>query len=284
VPRHRAQRQAVKSARRVRLLAANRPAANRAGGASGPGEAGKADATLQFSALRVRALRARLLGNGRLATDPGLVVGAARGLLATPWFAAATGFVVAAGLWIYSPHAELKFPPSAGGIVPCGLQGCGAAAGQNSDAPASTGRQSIGQTGPTTATTQAQRARQSAAAGLKFHYSVLGQHDGMFYVAITITGQRVPRTWKLRFVLPSDQISAVRYANWRPSGTDGGTASGPYLAVPGQDQGPGGGDGSDASTTFFGSNRHEIGFLVVGEGTPVMPNLCSFNGSTCSFS
>jgi hypothetical protein len=284
VPRYRAQRIAVNAARRVQLLAAKRTAAKTAAAASRLSEWENADATLPFSALRVRALRARLLGNGRLATDPGLVAGAARGLLATPWFAAATGFVVAAGLWIYSPHAELEFPPGAGGVVHCGLQGCRATAGQNGDAPASTGQQAIGQTGATTATTHAQRARPSAVAGLKFSYSVLGQQDGRFFVAITITGRHVPRTWRLRFALPSDQISAVYYATWRPSGTDGGTASGPYAAVSRQYQWPGDSGSSDAGTVFLGSNRHEIGFMVVGEGTPVMPDVCSFDGSTCSFS
>src|SRR5271169_558810 len=35
---------------------------------------------------------------------------AVRGLLMTPWFAASTGFVIAAGLWVYSPHASIRFP------------------------------------------------------------------------------------------------------------------------------------------------------------------------------
>jgi len=84
------------------------------------GERVDAGETLPFTALRGRALRAGLLGTGRLATKPGPMAGAVRGVIVAPWFAAATGLVVAAGLWIYSPHAELKFPPSAGGVVRCG--------------------------------------------------------------------------------------------------------------------------------------------------------------------
>lgn len=50
--------------------------------------------------------------------------GATRGLAATPWFAAGTGFVLAAGLWMYSPHARLQFPQAAPNAVPCARQSC----------------------------------------------------------------------------------------------------------------------------------------------------------------
>src|SRR5260370_20317743 len=44
------------------------------------------------------------------------VYSAVRGLLVTPWFAASTGFVVAAGMWLYSPHARINFPPAIGKV------------------------------------------------------------------------------------------------------------------------------------------------------------------------
>ena len=81
---------------------------------------------MPLPASRFRVHRTLAAASGRsAAAEPGLMAGAVRGLVATPWFAAATGFVVAAGLWIYSPHAELKFPSSAVGTVPCTAQGCG---------------------------------------------------------------------------------------------------------------------------------------------------------------
>jgi hypothetical protein len=249
--------------------------------ASRPVEAEDADATRPFSALRVRALRARLLGNGRLATEPGLVAGAARGLLVTPWFAAATGFVVAAGLWIYAPHAELSFPPSALGGVPCGTRGCGITAGQAGGVLTTTAPQVIA---PTAGTQAVGAHPASAAAGLKFSYSVLGQYPGKFAVLITVTGKRVPHTWKLRFTMPGDQISAVMGADWHASSPARGTASGPYAAVPGQYQGPGASGFGDASGSLVVDNRHEISFVVVGEGVAGRPTRCFFNGATCSFS
>src|SRR6202035_1092864 len=50
--------------------------------------------------------------------------GATRSLFVTPWFAAATGFVIAAGLWVYSPHTVLRFPNSEPGVSVCQSTGC----------------------------------------------------------------------------------------------------------------------------------------------------------------
>ena len=244
--------------------------------ASPAGERVDAGETLPFTALRGRALRAGLLGTGRLATKPGPMAGAVRGMIVAPWFAAATGFVVAAGLWIYSPHAELKFPPSAGGVVRCGVNGCGAVPGQDDGALTSTTPQPIQHS----AATQAEGARILPTAGLTFSYSVLDSAAGKFAVLITVTGKRLPHLWQLSFTLPSDQISAVFGADWHPSGSDGGTASGPVVAVTGQDPSPEASGGSQA----FGTGRHAIRILVLGEGTPVAPSSCSFKAATCTFS
>jgi hypothetical protein len=255
-------------------------AARAAPEAAPAGEVADAPETLRFTALRGRALRAGLLGTGRLATKPGPVAGAVRGMMVAPWFAAATGFVVAAGLWIYSPHAELKFPPSAGGVVRCGTNGCGAVPGQGGGALTTTTPQPIQHS----AATQVEGAHSLATAGLTFSYSVLDSHSGKFAVLITVTGRRLPHTWKLSFTLPSDQISAVFGANWHPSGSDGGTASGPVAAVSGQDPWPVAGGSSVEGSQALGVSRHAIRILVLGAGTPVAPGSCSFKASPCSFS
>jgi hypothetical protein len=254
-------------------------AAKTAPAASPGGEQAEAPETLPFTALRGRALRAGLLGTGRLATKPGPMAGAVRGVIVAPWFAAATGLVVAAGLWIYSPHAELKFPPSAGGVVRCGMNGCGTAPGHNDGALTSTTPQPIQHS----AATQVEGAHILPTAGLTFSYSVLDSASGKFAVLITVTGKRLPHAWTLSFTLPSDQISAVIGAGWHPSGSDGGTASGPVVAVTGQDPWPGVG-ASGGGSQALGASRHAIRFLVLGEGTPVAPSSCTFKAATCSFS
>jgi hypothetical protein len=210
---------------------------------------------------------------------------AVRGLLVTPWFAAATGFVVAAGMWIYSPHAELKFPPSAVGVVPCEAHGCGVDAGQDGGALATTTRQHIGKSGKSTgkAAAQTDGGGGTAVSRLAFGYAVLWQRDGKFGVLITVTGKHIPGAWKLTFAMPGDQISDVMGAAWHPAGADGGTASELSGPAPGQWQGQlGSGDHSDPGVV----SRHRRGFsfLVLGQGTPVVPTGCSFNGTSCAFS
>jgi hypothetical protein len=276
VPRHRARRPPGNPARRARLFTAL-TAAKTAPEATPASEAADAPETLQFTALRSRALRAGLLGTGRLATKPGPVAGAVRGMVVAPWFAAATGLVVAAGLWIYSPHAELKFPDSAIGVLPCAGHGCAAAAGHDPSAIATTTSQpDVSQGMPTAAAAvEAAGARRAALAGLTFRYSVLWQEQGKFTVLIRVTAKHAMHAWKLAFAMPGDDIGTVAGANWDASGTDGGTASGtagvPSGALPSL---PG-----DLSTR----NGRTISFIVIGQGAPVAPTGCSFNGVKCSF-
>jgi hypothetical protein len=238
----------------------------------------EAQETLPFTALRGRALRAGLLGTGRLATKPGPVAGAVRGMVVAPWFAAATGLVVAAGLWIYSPHAELKFPDSAIGVVPCAGHGCAAAASHDPGAiTTTTSKPDVSQGMPTAAAAvEAAGARRAALAGLTFYYSVLWQEQGRFTVLIKVTSKHALHAWKLRFAMPGDDIGAVMGASWRASSGDGGTASGPLATTAGQWPQSGAGD-------LASSDGRVISFMVVGRGTPVAPTGCSFNGVSCSF-
>jgi len=278
VPRHRARRPPIKLARRAQISAAAATATSVPEGASAA-EVLDAPETLPFTALRGRALRAGLLGTGRLATKPGPVVGAVRGMLVAPWFAAATGFVVAAGLWIYSPHAELKFPDSAIGVVPCAGHGCEAAASHDGGAiVATTGRPAVSQGMPTaTAAVETAGARRATLVGLTFHYSVLWQEQGKFTVLIKVTSEHALHAWKLRFAMPGDDIGKVIGSDWLPSGTDAGTASALSGAATGQwPQYPGG--------DLPSRDGRVISLVVIGQGIPVAPTGCSFDGVSCSFS
>jgi hypothetical protein len=259
----------VISARRVRVNAAV-AAARTAIARPRSGDGRDDDATLPLPALGVYPPRS-------------LLAGAARGLVVTPWFAAATGFVVAAALWIYMPHAELKFPQSSVGVVPCQPRGCDAAAGQGSGALATTTRQPIGRSGKIAGQGAAQPdpGRRTAASGLTFSYAVIWQGQGRFDVQITITGKHASRDWKLAFAMPGDHIGAVLGAAWQPSGTDSGTASTPSSSSPPVWDSGGHGDsgGPDAR-----GRSDVISFLIFGDGTPVMPTGCQFNGASCTFS
>jgi hypothetical protein len=277
VPLHRVRRPPGSPARRARLLTAL-STAKKASKATPASQAADAPETLPFTALRGRALRAGLLGTGRLATKPGPVAGAVRGMVVAPWFAAATGLVVAAGLWIYSPHAELKFPDSAIGVLPCAGHGCAAAAGHDPSVIATTTSQpDVSQGMPTAAAAvEAAGARRATLAGLTFRYSVLWQEQGKFTVLIRVTAKHAMHAWKLAFAMPGDDIGTVAGANWDASGSDGGTASGTagtsFGALPSQLPG-------DLSTR----SRRAISFIVIGQGAPVAPTGCSFNGVKCSF-
>ena len=297
MPLHRARRPAIDSARRVRLTAAV-AAARTALEASRPADdADDADSTAPLTALRLRLSQARPRRAEEVVPyEPGMLSGAVRGLLVTPWFAAATGLVVAAGLWIYSPHAVLRFPPSAAGGVPCEPHNCGVGPANGGGALTTVTRQPIAHAKTGKSGTRSDVDAGSVVSGLTFSYKVLWQSDGKFGVEVSVTGRRVPRAWKLAFAMPGDQIIDVMGANWQPAGSDAGTASGPSDSWSGQWQGQGPGQGQDPGPGQYNHQRgveadqsrhhrrHAISFMVVGQGTPVVPTGCSLNGASCSFS
>ena len=223
--------------------------------------------------------------------------GVARGVLVTPWFAAAAGFVIAASLWIYSPHPQLTFPAIAIGKapMPCSSHGCGPhvdkqGAGSltlNSGEPLTQQQNSAGHGAPGQART--------AASGLAFGYVVQPTWGGNFEVVISVTGKRAVKNWRLAFVLPGDHIRFVIGAHWQPVGGDGGTAS-PFTGAEGQQYGgPGGYSGSrvdpgavNGDFTYgsgHGGTLDQPGviFSVYASGKPVGPAHCSFDGASCTF-
>jgi hypothetical protein len=219
----------------------------------------------------------RLLKAG--AANTSVVAGAMRGLIATPWFAAATGFVVAAGLWIYSPHAELKFPASAPNTQPCAPRAC--AMGNGSGSTATTNGQHVAQGGGTSAATGASRA--AVVRRLKFSYQVLSNSDGRFAVRITVTGRRPPRDWKLTLAMTGDQIDGVSGAVWDATGAGSGIASRPTEPSGTQWQGTAGDGGTQTSPAPQIPPRRGFSFVVYGHGTQVAPAGCRLNGVRCTF-
>jgi hypothetical protein len=212
----------------------------------------------------------------------------ARGLLMTPWFAAATGSVIAASLWIYSPHPQLTYPGDAIGRVPCTTSGCGSPGDRQGTGGSLTTRSRQPLTQPyksaVPAKTRTRTRASTAASGLTFGYSVRPAADGKFWLTVTITGKHPVKDWQLAFVLPGAHIQSVYNADWHAAGGDGGTAS-QFTGGPGGggsgntdpvgdrgDYGPGGTD--DPPLVFF---------TVLASGKPVGPADCSFDGAKCTF-
>jgi len=280
VPLYRVRRRAVNEARRAPVHAAVKAPA------PVPARAVTEEATETSTTAPLPALRRHLLqitspaGPTALGgTNP--AARAVRRLMVTPWFAVATGFVVAAGLWIYSPHAELKFPDGAVGRFPCPTHGCGASQPNRGVInggtllPMTSGANHAGKSS----------GSGGAPRGLSFAYKLIRQPEGRFAVLIRVFGSRLPPTWRLAFTLPGDEITFVQGADWQPSGHWGGTAIWPG-SVGDWQLGEQAGDlhrAGDRSSSYTSGERG-VGFIVFGVGAPVTPGSCSFNGMSCEFS
>jgi hypothetical protein len=235
----------------------------------------EASATLQMPAFQRRLLQAASPAGPTADGSASPAARAVRRLMVTPWFALATGFVVAAGLWVYSPHAELRFPIGAGGEVRCKTPSdCGISSTQNHGLPASAATSPIG--GP--AATSAGKLR---IARRHLTYRVLWQYQGKFAMLVSLSGRRVPHTWRLDFAMPGDQIIRVDGAAWQPSGGSKITVTWPVADAQSQyTAGSGSGDQRGiAPWAKAGSS-----FVVVAAGVPTTPEYCSFNGARCTFS
>jgi hypothetical protein len=217
-----------------------------------------------------------------VSSDTGVLRTAARGLLVTPWFAAASGFVIAASLWIYAPHAKLQFPNGSANQSQQCIQHCPpASSNKDSGRLATSGKGRLAQprksgsgaTGPH----RAAGSSRSAVSGLTFSYYLLRSEHG-FSLMLTVVGQHPIKDWQLSFALRGDRIRKVLGADWKRTSPHSGTASGD-----GQQQlwpGSGQGDGDQS-----GSGHHQYGFtlLVSGAGPPVGPTSCVYNGQSCVF-
>jgi hypothetical protein len=202
---------------------------------------------------------------------------AARGLMMTPWFAAASGFVIAASLWIYSPHAQLHFPNNnAIGVQHCNGPCAPAAHRNGSRSLSSSGRNQL----PDSQTSGASRAgSQAAVTGLTFSYYLLRSPDGGFTIRISVMGKRAIKNWTLAFVLPGDRIRWLEGASWHRTHPDSGTATGAA-----DQAGNWPGDGQDGHGQFGGHHQqYGFTFVVSGAGQPVPPTDCLYDGQACTF-
>ncbi len=271
-PRHRAQRS--DGGRRARLRAATtRPP----GHAKPPTAPGRVRITWAAIAVpdRLVALVARLRPPRRVLT------GAMRGLVVSPWFAAGAGFVVAAGAFIYAPHASLQFETQCKLVVCQRLTPLAAP-----PVIAGTGQGQLRSAAPST-------AAPAAPARMTFGYIVEWHAGGAFQMLLTVTSTRAIGNWRLAFAILGATNVAVHDAHWQPSGTDGGTASGTagdgepsYSGTQGsgyQDGWPGSGTFGNAPSGYHGY-AYSLHLVVTGEGAPAAPAGCSYDGSPCSFS
>jgi hypothetical protein len=223
--------------------------------------------------------------NERPATIRGVARGAARSLLVTPWFAAGAGFVLAAGLWVYSPHTELKFPTANAPYgVPCTTMQCGPA-GNGQLATSSPSKRIVRQTTHGRAAQPDVTGRHASNSGLTFTFAVPWQQNDGFQALITVRGKHLPATWRLEFTMPGTHIRYVIGAQWQPSPNgDGGTAFAPQFGGgQGQDQNYGQDDGYGPNPGGYRRQGGSISILVMGSGTPGTPTNCVFNGASCTF-
>lgn len=196
-------------------------------------------------------------------------------MLVTPWFAAASFFVIAASLWIYSPHAQLQFPKNnAIGLQHCHSRCLPAASNQGSLASSAKDRL----TDPRKS--GARRAgNRAGVSGLTFSYYVLQAKNGTFTIRISVTSKRAINDWTLAVTLPGDRIGWVAGANWQRTSRDSGTASGAGGRAghwPGNGQG---GYGQPSGNHW----QYGFAFLVSGTGPPVAPTSCRYDGQACAF-
>jgi hypothetical protein len=194
----------------------------------------------------------------------------ARSLLATPWFAAGAGIVIAAVLAVESPTA-LTYGPTFP-IEQCPLHGCGGNSGHPAGQPA-TATPGVALRAPGSkmkgGVTTPSRRRGRATRGALLAYQIVRQWSSGFMAQISLPGAARSGGWSLRFSFPAAHVGHVWGARWEPSGNgDGGTAYGP----------------ARSAFDFSGDGRSDPGQLLVSvSGTPQAPSDCVLDGASCRF-
>ena len=212
----------------------------------------------------------------------------ARSLLATPWFAAGAGIVIAAVLAVDTPTALTYGPTDPG--EQCPVHGCGSASSPGQPATAAPGAplkapgmQLKG--GGTAAARQSGRA----AGDVRLGYQIVRQGRSGFVSVITLPDAARARAWSLHFTFRSARVDHVWGAHWHPSATrEGGTADGPAgRAGPARPVGgfPGDQSGADQPGGYEpGAGRPGAGQLMMSAtGRPQSPSGCRLDGIKCRF-
>lgn len=194
----------------------------------------------------------------------------ARSLLATPWFAAGAGIVIAAVLAVDSPTA-LTYGPTFPSDR-CPAHGCGSASGRP-PGQATTATPGIALKTP------GQEMKGGVAAGPSGHgraargallgFQVVRRWPSGFLAVITIPWAARPGAWSLRFAFPAARVDHVWGARWQPSADgDGGTARA-LRPWPGQ------------SPETHGRDAGQV--TVSATGMPTSPSGCALDGMRCRF-
>jgi hypothetical protein len=270
MPKHRAQRPAEGSDRGVRFTHAMRAVRaafvrNRPGGT----QAGQGEDIDEFTE---RPGMRRPLSRGWLS-----------GALVNPWFAAATGLVIAAGLALYSPHKVLTFLPNETNPALCDTHSC--TSGGKSSGSLATSTPGIRIKADRHPHSRALDSAAAAVGGsrISVHLAVTRQHKGKFVALVTLRGKHKLGSWRLAFSLPGAKIEMVIGANWQASGQHGGTASA-LQQGDGGGQGDGQGDLRGLSHLQDRRGGRVAQFWIIGTGSAAGPADCVFNGHSCHFS
>ena len=190
----------------------------------------------------------------------------ARSLLATPWFAAGAGIVIAAVLAVDSPTA-LTYGPTFP-TERCPVHGCGGALGRQPGQPA-TATPGIALRSPGLKLKEGATARGGRPGGVLLGYQIVRQWSSGFLALITIPGVARTDRWNLWFGYAAAHVDRVWGARWRPSGNgDGGTADGPS-------------ERTRHSWWDRGLGAGQV--LVSATGTTQAPSGCALDGASCRF-
>ena len=196
----------------------------------------------------------------------------ARGLLVTPWFAAAAGFVIAAGLWIISPHADLISTTPAIGKATVGPGSTLTGKGDGRDRANASNSASSSSTSHSAVASHGKHGKPVTVTVL---YHGIVWHNGNFFLVISLPESLNGTRWKLEFQLPGDEDIKVLGARWQPSGEDGGTA---------RDQPPDAGHWQNYRHLGGYPSWHPgVDFFAHGLGSQVTPTGCKLNGRDCVF-
>jgi hypothetical protein len=202
------------------------------------------------------------------------------GSLVNPWFAAATGLVIAAGLYLYSPHKGITYLPNVTGPpAHCQVQGC------TQDPP----HQSLASRGPSQRIRPARHSHsRSLSSGatvaarhhILVHLAVIRHDRNGFVAEVTLRGRQKLGSWRLAFSLPGAQIHRVVGAQWQASGPHAGVAT---AADPFGGGWPYGGHHHGRWHGYHHLNRRVAQFWIIGSGSTAGATGCEFDGQHCVF-
>jgi hypothetical protein len=244
--------------------------------------------------------RIRQVPSGPAGRPGGKQQGIARGVLVTPWFAAATGFVIAASLWIYAPRPQFAFPITIS-TPRCTPDGCNSNIDPQAvgSLPINSGQTAHPHNSAEPAGTGTPAQTHTATSGLSFGYVVRPLGADHFALTVSVTGKRPLNNWHLDFVLPGDHIQYVFGAAWKREGSHGVVASsvtGDQGQHGGGLWGAGGGYGNHGDQKAGQANQggsadghggppdpYNVSFTVIASGTPTAPTNCHFDGASCAF-